>query len=119
MQRVQYAKTKSHATLRREDPTFVPPTAAQSSALVDQQSKTSGASTLQKRGREDEMADEEGRAQKRKPADDAESDEGEEMEIDDDEEAGPKAAAANSMSCILPRSMHMSMVHTILPSIQQ
>ncbi|ETW83828.1 hypothetical protein HETIRDRAFT_472136 [Heterobasidion irregulare TC 32-1] len=95
--RVQYAKTKSHATLRREDPTFVPPTAAQRSALVDQQTRTSGASTLQKRGREDEMADEEGRAQKRKPADDAESDEGEEMEIDDDEEAGPKAAAANTI----------------------
>ena len=116
---MQYAKTKSHATLRREDPTFVPPTAAQSTALADKQTKTSGASTLQKRGREDEMADEEGRAQKRKPADDAESDEGEEMEIDDDEEAGPKAAAANSMSCILPRSMPMSMVHTTFLSIQQ
>ncbi|KAG5646594.1 hypothetical protein DXG03_002898 [Asterophora parasitica] len=70
---IDYAKTKSWATLQREDPNFVPPTAANASALVSQ-----------KRQREDESAEEERNAKREKSEEDEE-----EMEIDDEEDSAP------------------------------
>lgn len=98
--------------MRREDPNFVPPTAAHGRPLTDQQVKPNGggAATIttlstQKRSREDEEM-EDGRAQKQKKAAEEESDDDEEMEIDDDEDApaqveGASGAATTSTSCII------------------
>jgi hypothetical protein len=72
-QRIDYAKSKSYATLRREDPSFVPPTAVNASSFVTQNAK---------RQRDDEATTGERHAKREK----AEEDE-EEMEIDDEEEA--------------------------------
>jgi hypothetical protein len=72
-QRIDYAKSKSYATLQREDPSFVPPTAANASLFVTQN---------EKRQRDDEGGDGERHAKREK----AEEDE-QEMEIDDEEEA--------------------------------
>ena len=72
-QRIDYAKSKSYASLQREDPSFVPPTAANASSFVTQNAK---------RQRGDEAEDGERHAKREK----AEEDE-EEMEIDDEEEA--------------------------------
>ncbi|KIM46237.1 hypothetical protein M413DRAFT_441312 [Hebeloma cylindrosporum] len=68
---IDYAKSKSYATLRTEDPDFVPPTAANASALLTQNGK---------RTRDADTGDE--RQAKREKADDSD----EEMEIDDEEE---------------------------------
>ncbi|KAI9447729.1 hypothetical protein H4582DRAFT_1802372 [Lactarius indigo] len=79
--RISYAKSKSHATLRREDPNFVPPNFAHASSA--------------KRVREAEESDV--RAKRERAGDE----DGEEMDIDDDDEAGPPApSTSNSMSNI-------------------
>ncbi|KAI9467310.1 hypothetical protein BJY52DRAFT_1110332 [Lactarius psammicola] len=79
--RISYAKSKSHATLRREDPNFVPPNFAHASSA--------------KRVREAEES--EVRAKREKAGDE----DGEEMDIDDDDDAGPPApSTSNSMSNI-------------------
>lgn len=70
--RIDYAKTKSYATLQREDPSFVPPTAANASSFVKQNAK---------RQRDDEATDAERHAKREKGEEDEE-----EMEIDDEEE---------------------------------
>jgi hypothetical protein len=70
---IHYAKSKSYATLRKEDPNFVPPSAANASEIALAQSA--------KRLREDETADSE-RQTKREKSDEDE----EEMEIDDDDD---------------------------------
>jgi U2 small nuclear ribonucleoprotein B'' len=75
-QRINYAKSKSWATLRREDPYFVPPT----SANVRQPPIQNGAA--QKRQREDDKADGLPRSKREKVDDD----DAEEMEIDEEEE---------------------------------
>ncbi|KDQ28919.1 hypothetical protein PLEOSDRAFT_1063645 [Pleurotus ostreatus PC15] len=82
---IDYAKGKSYATLKREDPNFVPPTAANASALVRN-------AASQKRSREDGAQDS-GRQVKREKNDDDSDDE--EMEIDDDDDEN---AAAKSKS---------------------
>ena len=74
--RVNYAKSKSYSTLQREDPNFVPPTAANASSLVTQNGK---------RSRDGDAGDSE-RDSKREKVDDSD----EEMEIDDDEETPQK-----------------------------
>ncbi|KAN0128590.1 spliceosomal protein [Lactarius tabidus] len=75
--RISYAKTKSHATLRRDDPNFVPPNFAHASSA--------------KRVRE---AEESELRSKRERAGD---EDGEEMDIDDDDEADPAPSTSNSM----------------------
>jgi len=82
LQRISYAKTKSHATLRREDPNFIPPNLSHASSA--------------KRLRE---AEESNVRAKRERVDDDD----EEMDIDDEEEeAGSSAATtSNSASCII------------------
>ena len=91
LQRIAYAKTKSHATLSREDPDFVPPNAANASSIVQNG----------KRAREEDGAD--GRQAKREKSSDDDSDE--EMEIEDDEdEAPPKQETRASLSLFHPSS---------------
>ncbi|KAK2466170.1 hypothetical protein APHAL10511_001812 [Amanita phalloides] len=71
---ISYARTKSYATLRREDPNFIAPNAANASHLVVQTTKRQrdvDRHTKHERGEEDE----------------------EEMEIDEDEDGGKSATA--------------------------
>ncbi|KAL9712656.1 hypothetical protein Ac2012v2_003893 [Leucoagaricus gongylophorus] len=72
--RISYAKTKSYATLRREDPNFVPPSSVHANPLLPDQ--TNG-----KRPRDGDAADDE-RTAKRERSDDSD----EEMEIEDDDD---------------------------------
>ncbi|TFK43585.1 hypothetical protein BDQ12DRAFT_675224 [Crucibulum laeve] len=104
---IDYAKSKSYATLRREDPNFVPPTAANASALVTQNGK---------RQRDGEAADGERNA-KREKAEDEEEDE-EEMEIDDEDDAPAKPDSSATPSTI-PQQVQQPSAHllcTNLPS---
>ncbi|KAI0638004.1 RNA-binding domain-containing protein [Trametes polyzona] len=86
---IEYAKTKSYATLRREDPNFVPPTSIH---LKD--APNARALNGEKRQRDDRM-DEDPREAKREKQDDSDDD-GEEMEIEDDDEGGAKQAAPSN-----------------------
>ncbi|KAF8974302.1 hypothetical protein BDZ97DRAFT_1772867 [Flammula alnicola] len=83
---IDYAKSKSYATLRAEDPEFVPPTAANASAVLTQNGK---------RPRDGDVGDSE-RQPKREKAEDSD----EEMEIDDEEETAQKNDAS-----VAPSSM--------------
>ena len=79
--RISYAKSKSYATLRREDPNFIPPNFAHAASA--------------KRVREAEESNVRAKREKVADADD------EEMDIEDDDEAGPPASTtSNSTSCI-------------------
>ncbi|KIK98736.1 hypothetical protein PAXRUDRAFT_823518 [Paxillus rubicundulus Ve08.2h10] len=81
--RITYAKAKSYATSRREDPNFVPPTSVHARPELAQIGKIT-VSSADKRQRDDGIA--EGQPQpKREKSQDDDSD-GEEMEIDEDEE---------------------------------
>jgi len=73
--RISYAKTKSYATLRNEDPKFVPPSTANPSTLTSQNTKRARDS--------DPWAD---RPSKREKGDDSD----EEMEIEDEEDSPQK-----------------------------
>ncbi|PPQ79560.1 hypothetical protein CVT25_003442 [Psilocybe cyanescens] len=72
---IDYAKSKSYATLRAEDPEFVPPTSVNASAVLTQNGK-----------RQRDGESESDRQAKREKADDSD----EEMEIDDEEETPQK-----------------------------
>lgn len=86
LQHIEYAKSKSYATLKREDPNFVPPTSvhAQNNANRFVNGTLGGA------GRDDRM-DEDERSAKRAKIDD---DDGEEMEIEDDDDTAAKGPGA-------------------------
>ncbi|KAJ7498976.1 hypothetical protein FB451DRAFT_1384727 [Mycena latifolia] len=73
---IDYAKTKSYATSRKEDPSFVPPTSANASALIMQNGRAE-----KKRQREEEAAEGERKAKRDKADDDDE-----EMELEDEED---------------------------------
>ncbi|KAJ7179198.1 hypothetical protein C8R46DRAFT_1072829 [Mycena filopes] len=75
---IDYAKTKSYATSRKEDPSFVPATSANASALLLQKGRAD-----KKRQREEEVTEGERKAKRDKGDDDDE-----EMEIDEDEDTG-------------------------------
>ncbi|KAG6860996.1 hypothetical protein C0995_005016 [Termitomyces sp. Mi166 len=90
---IDYAKSKSYATLRREDPNFVPPTAANSSALL-----------TQKRQRDDEAADGERSAKREKSAEEDE----EEMEIDDEDEPAQPSNTFSSATVVPSASQQPS-----------
>jgi hypothetical protein len=80
-QHISYAKSKSYATLRREDPNFITPSFAHASTA--------------KRVREAEELDV--RAKREKAADEDD----EEMDIDDDDEVGPTTpSTSNSTSSL-------------------
>ncbi|KAJ7095331.1 hypothetical protein B0H15DRAFT_106241 [Mycena belliarum] len=74
---IAYAKSKSYATSRKEDPSFVPPTSANASALIMQNGRAE-----KKRQREEEAAEGERKAKRDKGGDDDD----EEMELEDDDE---------------------------------
>ncbi|KAH9960449.1 hypothetical protein BC827DRAFT_1207841 [Russula dissimulans] len=76
--RITYAKSKSYATLRREDPNFIPPNLAHASSA--------------KRVRDAEESDV--RVKREKIAD--EDDEEMDIDDDDDDEAGPPAPATSN-----------------------
>lgn len=84
-QRIHYAKTKSHAALRKEDPDFVPPNKA------FPQSSSSRVNGSEKRLREDDDVVGGRNAKREKP----EEDDDEEMEMDDEDE-GEAAKKATS-----------------------
>lgn len=95
-QHIEYAKTKSYATLRREDPDFVPPTSihvknAPNGKLASAAAGANGAG--EKRQRDDRM-DEDAREVKRERTD-KDSDDDEEMEIEDDEDGARPSGSAN------------------------
>lgn len=91
LQHIEYAKLKSYATMKREDPNFLPPT-----SLHAQNTATRlGNGVLgagDKRSR-DQMDEDEHDAKKERTDDD---DEGEEMEIDDEEETGTKGKGSSA-----------------------
>ncbi|KAL6299727.1 RNA-binding domain-containing protein [Sparassis latifolia] len=95
---IQYAKTKSYATMQREDPSFVPPSKLPNASAAAGK-LTNGA---EKRRRED-RTDEDGREAKREKNSDEED--GEEMEIEEDEEVslllGPMPASVQHRSARL------------------
>jgi U2 small nuclear ribonucleoprotein B'' len=77
---ISYAKSKSYATLRREDPNFILPSFAHASSAK----RVREAEELNVRAKREKAGDEDG----------------EEMDIEDDDESGPAApSASNSMSC--------------------
>ncbi|KAF7332170.1 Spliceosomal protein [Mycena kentingensis (nom. inval.)] len=82
--RIAYAKSKSYATSRREDPNFVAPTSANASAFLTQNGRAD-----KKRPRED--GQEEGPSAKRDKADNDDDDD--EMEIEEDDDEQPQHAA--------------------------
>lgn len=83
---IQYAKTKSYAVLRREDPNFVPPNPLNAGSRL-----LNGAQ--EKRGREgDGDATDSSRQKKRERQDEDD----EEMELEDDDDSGAKNAAQAS-----------------------
>jgi len=91
-QRIEYAKSKSYATLQREDPNFVPPNPVAAKPANANGRQANGA-VAEKRQR-DERMDEDGREAKREKTNDDDDDE--EMEIEDDEEGGKQQGSANT-----------------------
>ena len=86
-QRIQYSRTKSHATIRQEDPNFVSPALAKAKK-TPAAPKANGA---EKRPRETDDADAH-RDTKRGKADDGDEDE---MEIEEDDDAPAKQPVVN------------------------
>ncbi|OJA17010.1 hypothetical protein AZE42_00604 [Rhizopogon vesiculosus] len=83
--RITYAKSKSYATSKKEDPNFVPPTsihANQNAALLAKVT----VSSADKRRRDEDMADGQPKSKREKSEEDSD---GEEMEIDEDDDAAP------------------------------
>jgi U2 small nuclear ribonucleoprotein B'' len=94
-QRIDYAKTKSFATLRREDPNFVPPSSIHANSLS--QAQQNG-----KRPRDGAYADGEPSA-KREKADESD----EEMEIEDDDDSAPQSKPLRtSPHALKPHILH-------------
>lgn len=91
--RVSYAKTKSYATSRREDPDFVPPTSVHARPEVSTIGKVT-VSSLDKRLRTDDSTPDEPQSKREKSEDDSE---GEEMEIDEDEDKEQQSRAPAAM----------------------
>ncbi|KAI0701165.1 hypothetical protein BC835DRAFT_1265322 [Cytidiella melzeri] len=100
---IEYAKTKSYATLKREDPEFVPPT----SVHAQNTASRLGAGALNGDGKRlrDGRADENEREAKKERVDD---DDDEEMEIDDDEEPDAKGKSPGTAPAgVQPKSARL------------
>ncbi|THH10236.1 hypothetical protein EW145_g1455 [Phellinidium pouzarii] len=85
---IHYAKTKSYAVLRREDPDFIPPNPVNTrSALQNGSFLEDVAPSAEKRSRDEdeEMTDGTRQPKREKPAGE---DDGEEMELEDDDDSG-------------------------------
>lgn len=81
MQHIQYAKTKSYATLRKEDPEFLPPNPVAPRLKQTPSALINGA---EKRSRDDDGGAE-ARSSKRERT--GADDDGEEMEMDDEDDS--------------------------------
>ncbi|PAV20910.1 RNA-binding domain-containing [Pyrrhoderma noxium] len=87
---IQYAKSKSYAVLRREDPDFVPPNPLNASSRLNNV-------TQEKRSRDgDEEALDSARHRKRERQDE----DGEEMELEDDDDSESRNAAQASVPTV-------------------
>ena len=86
-QRIQYAKTKSYATSKRDDPNFVPPSVVNARAAAS----LAGPSSDKRAREEDGAAD--GRPVKKEKSR-GDDDDDEEMEIEEDEDAAPPGMSA-------------------------
>ena len=95
-QHISYAKSKSYATSRREDPNFVPPTSSHARPEAAQIGKLT-VSSVDKRQRDDDTTDDRPTAKREKSQGDG-SDE-EEMEIDEDEENVQHAKPLGMQDC--------------------
>ncbi|TEB30213.1 RNA-binding domain-containing protein [Coprinellus micaceus] len=102
---IAYAKTKSHATLSREDPDFVPPNAANASSIVQNG----------KRLREEDGVD--GRQAKREKSSDDDSDE--EMEIEDDEDDAPPKQETLSTPTSIPQPVQQPSPRLLCTNLPQ
>ncbi|KAI6105632.1 hypothetical protein F5141DRAFT_1125102 [Pisolithus sp. B1] len=80
--RISYAKTKSYATARREDPDFVPPTSVHVRPEVSKIAKVT-VSSVDKRQRTEDSSPDQPQPKREKSQDESE---GEEMEIDEDDD---------------------------------
>jgi U2 small nuclear ribonucleoprotein B'' len=89
-QRIEYAKTKSYAALKREDPEYVPP------SVLKLQSNPPPASMLKRRRDEDTFFNDAKDAKKRN----VNGKDGDEMEMDDEEEQASSSKATGSGSAV-------------------
>ncbi|TRM68055.1 hypothetical protein BD626DRAFT_480655 [Schizophyllum amplum] len=104
--RIDYAKTKSYATSKREDPNFVPPTAVHASDFVNGKDG--------KRARDEDTL--ETRNAKREKADDSD----EEMEIDDeDEQPVQNAPLPTITSAAVPAVVHQVSAKLLCTNLPQ
>ncbi|KAG1753979.1 uncharacterized protein EDB91DRAFT_1100980 [Suillus paluster] len=99
--RITYAKSKSYATSRKEDPKFVPPTSVHANQDIASLAKVT-VSSADKRRRDEDMADGQPKSKREKSEDDSD---GEEMEIDEDEEPAPQL---KPLATIPPPTQHPS-----------
>ncbi|KZT72518.1 RNA-binding domain-containing protein [Daedalea quercina L-15889] len=110
--RIEYAKTKSYATLQREDPNFIPPTSVHAKSVA----RSNGRQTNgEKRQREDQM-DEDGPQAKREKNDD---EDGEEMEIEDDEEGSRQDTANASGMGVMPQVVNYQSARLLCTNLPQ
>ncbi|KAI0353474.1 RNA-binding domain-containing protein [Trametes cingulata] len=107
---IEYAKSKSYATLRKEDPNFVPPTSIHAKNAPN--ARALNGSSAEKRQRDDRM-DDDAREVKRERTENSD-DEGEEMEIEDDEEGAKQAAPANGapVACLHSACVVLTFLNT-------
>ncbi|RXW25288.1 hypothetical protein EST38_g569 [Candolleomyces aberdarensis] len=101
--RIAYAKTKSYATLSREDPNFVPPNSVNASSVLQNG----------KRGREEDAGEQ--RQAKREKSDD---DSDEEMEIEDEDDAPSKQETFASPTSI-PQQVHQPSSRLLCTNLPQ
>jgi len=94
---IDYAKSKSYATLKREDPLFVPPNSAHAHSSATQNGRIT---ISDKRERDDDTEDDERQAKREK----ADEDDEEEMEIDEDEESVQPSTSALTSDSVPPAS---------------
>ncbi|KAI0729329.1 RNA-binding domain-containing protein [Fomitopsis betulina] len=108
--RIEYAKTKSYATLQREDPNFITPT------IVRATNAASSARNGEKRQRDDRM-DEDGPQAKRERNDD---EDGEEMEIEDDDEVSKQTPAGGSAGMgVIPQVVNHQSLRLLCTNLPQ
>ncbi|OSX60126.1 hypothetical protein POSPLADRAFT_1147840 [Postia placenta MAD-698-R-SB12] len=104
--RIEYAKTKSYATLQREDPNFVPPSPA----------STRPVNGSEKRPR-DEKIEVDGRQAKRERPDDDDDDE--EMEIEDDDEGTKQGSASTNAPGAMPQTVQYQSARLLCTNLPQ
>lgn len=91
LQHIEYAKSKSYATHRREDPDWVPPTSIH---VQSGRPTANGAGAGEKRQRDDRTTDDVRELKRERTEKD--SDDDEEMEIEDDDETAARPTASGN-----------------------